>query len=312
MQSTTKASPSASVSLRDGVEHLTGFLDYLQAECGLAVNTRKAYRRDLHKFFEHLSSRKVTQLAEITVDDIEMFVRHLHSCQLAEASIVRALAATRMFSRYLVQIRVLPSDISDGVEGPKRPRHLPAVLSGDAVTALINAPDVAEDTHALRDRAMLLMLYATGMRASELTALAITDLNVSLGVVRVLGKGNKERLVPVAPVAQEAVATYLQDYRPQLVRHEVDTLFLSRTGRPMSREDVYRLVRKYVKRAAIRSKVSPHTLRHSFATQLLSNGADLRSVQEMLGHSDVSTTQIYTHVDAERIRSVHRQFHPRA
>ncbi len=312
MQSTMKASTLASVSLRDGLEHLTGFLDYLQAECGLAVNTRKAYRRDLRKLFDHLASRNVTELRQMSANDIETFVRHLHSCQLAEASVVRALAATRMFCRYLVQMRVLSTDISDGVEGPKRPRHLPAVLSGDAVNALINAPDLAEDTHAIRDRAMLLMLYATGMRASELAGLTLTDLNFSLGVVRVLGKGSKERLVPVAEVAMEAVQTYLDEYRPQLVRHEVDTLFLSRTGRPMSREDVYRLVRKYVRRAAIRSKVSPHTLRHSFATQLLSNGADLRSVQEMLGHSDVSTTQIYTHVDAERIRSVHRQFHPRA
>jgi integrase/recombinase XerD len=309
---TTKVSTLASASLRDGLEHLTGFLDYLQAECGLALNTRKAYRRDLLKLLDHLAERGLTQLSQMTSADVELFVRQLHDAQLAEATIVRALAATRMFCRYLVQMRILPSDISDGVEGPKRPRHLPAVLSAEAVDALLNAPDPAQDMHALRDQAMLLMLYATGMRASELTRLVMTDVNFSLGIVRVLGKGHKERLVPVAPKALAAVETYLQDSRPQLIRHEVQTLFVSRTGREMSREDVYRLVRKYVKRAAIRTKVSPHTLRHSFATQLLSNGADLRSVQEMLGHSDVSTTQIYTHVDAERIRAVHQQFHPRA
>ena len=291
---------------------LATFLDYLQAECGLADNTRKAYDRDLRRFLSHGVTGGLTALGELSVGHIEVFLRYLRGEGLNDSSICRSLAAVRMFCRFLVIERVLSRDSSDGIDPPKKWRRLPGVLSDEGVQALILAPDAEKDVHVLRDRAILMMLYATGMRASEVVSLELEDVNHNLGVVRVLGKGNKERIIPAAEGALASVDTYCREYRSQLKRHDIATLFLSRSGRPMIREDIYRLVRKYVKRAAIRTKVSPHTLRHSFATQLLVNGADLRSVQEMLGHSDVSTTQIYTHIDTERIRAVHKQFHPRA
>jgi integrase/recombinase XerD len=180
------------------------------------------------------------------------------------------------------------------------------------VELLLDAPDSAQDVHALRDRAILILLYATGMRAAELTGLKMGDLNARIGVVRVLGKGSKERIIPVADEAIQVVGRYVQEHRPLLAgRCDSGHLFLSRTGRGLLREDVFRIVVKYVQRVALRGNVTPHTLRHSFATQLLKGGADLRSVQEMLGHADIGTTQIYTHVDAERLKAIHKRFHPR-
>jgi integrase/recombinase XerD len=291
---------------------LATFLDYLQAECGLSLNTRKAYDRDLRRFLTHVTEAGVSELRDLSATHVETFLRYLRAEELGDASVARALAAVRMFCRFLVIERVLQRDISDGIDSPKQWKRLPGVLSDEGVHALIDAPDAGQDVHVLRDRAILMLLYATGMRASEVVSLELDDVNFNLGVVRVIGKGNKERIIPAASEALDAVSEYIRRYRSQLMRHSLATLFLSRSGRPMIREDIYRLVRKYVQRAAIRTKVSPHTLRHSFATQLLVNGADLRSVQEMLGHSDVSTTQIYTHIDTERIRTIHQKFHPRA
>jgi integrase/recombinase XerD len=291
---------------------LATFLDYLQAECGLALNTRKAYDRDLRRFLTHVAESGVKQLADLTVTHVETFLRYLRGEDLGDASVARALAAVRMFSRFLVVDRLLTRDVTEGIESPKQWRRLPGVLNDEGVQALIDTPEAKQDVHVLRDRAILMLLYATGMRASEVISLEIEDVNFNLGVVRVIGKGNKERVIPVASEALTAVTDYVNGYRAQLMRHSLATLFLSRSGRPMIREDIYRMVRKYVRRASIRTKVSPHTLRHSFATQLLVNGADLRSVQEMLGHSDVSTTQVYTHIDTERIRTIHQKFHPRA
>jgi integrase/recombinase XerD len=185
------------------------------------------------------------------------------------------------------------------------------VLGDEHVRRILSAPSDEQDAHALRDRAILTLLYATGMRASELAGLGVRDVNFNLGIVRVMGKGGKERIVPAAEAALEAVREYIQADRAAATADTAGRLLLSRTGKPLAREDVYRTVRKYVRRAAVRGKVTPHTLRHAFATHLLAHGANLRSVQEMLGHADISTTQIYTHVDAERLKSVHRQFHPR-
>jgi integrase/recombinase XerD len=217
-----------------------------------------------------------------------------------------------MFCRYLVLQGVLVHDPSGSIDSPKMWHRLPTVLDDQAVRLLLEAPDPGQDSHALRDRALLILLYATGMRASELGNLKTTDVNFNLGIVRVLGKGAKERIVPVADEALAGLREYIQQYRPVLQRDaETKTLFLSRTGRGLSREDIYRIVRKYVRRAALRGNVTPHTLRHCFATQLLANGADLRSVQEMLGHADIATTQVYTHVDAARLKAIHKKFHPR-
>jgi integrase/recombinase XerD len=218
-----------------------------------------------------------------------------------------------MFCRYLVLESVLASDVSASIDSPRQWHRLPTILDESAVQLLLAAPDASQDTHAVRDRAILVLLYATGTRASELAGLRIDDVNHRLGVVRVLGKGNKERIVPVAEGALAAVREYVERYRSALLGPDShDLLFLSRSGRGLSREDVFRIVRKYVRRAALRGHISPHTLRHCFATQLLANGADLRSVQEMLGHADVATTQVYTHVDAARLKAIHKKFHPRA
>jgi len=301
-----------SARLRNTAGLLGGFLDYLQVECGLAINTRKAYHRDLEMFIAHLDEdRALTDLKDLTPTHIESFLRALAVDGLADSSIARRLAAVRMFCKYLVLHRVLERDVSAGIGAPKKWNRLPTVLPDDAVRRLLDEPSESTDVHAARDRAILTLLYATGMRASELAGLAVTDVNFNLGVARVMGKGAKERIVPVADKALAVLDDYLRAYRPLLIGPPSSALFLSRTGRPMAREDIFRLVRKYVRRTAMSGKVSPHTLRHSFATQMLSNGADLRSVQEMLGHADIATTQVYTHVDSARIKAIHKRFHPR-
>ena len=296
----------------DAQRRLTGFLDYLQAECGLSINTRKAYNRDLLRFLDHMEGSGVSDVATIQPAHVEDFLRRLKRDGLAVASAARALAAVRTFCRYLAAERILPQDPSSVIDSPKKWHRLPTVLDDGAVRSLMDAPQEGLDPYVARDRAMLALLYATGMRASEIAGLGIDDLNFNLGATRVLGKGGKERIVPVAEEALAAVRHYIQTERPALAgQRPTRTLLLSRTGRPLAREDIYQIVRKYVRRVALRGRVSPHTLRHSFATQLLSHGADLRSVQEMLGHADIATTQIYTHVDAARLKAIHKRFHPR-
>jgi len=302
--------PPASSLPIESRRHLRAFLDYLQVECGLALNTRLAYRRDLCRFISGLGET-AGDLAKLTTADIERFLRRCHDEGLSASSTGRALAAVRTFCRYLVVNRALARDVSAVVVPPKKWRRLPAVLGDEHVRRILSAPSDEQDAHALRDRAILTLLYATGMRASELAGLGVRDVNFNLGIVRVMGKGGKERIVPAAEAALEAVRQYIQTDRASATADATGRLLLSRTGKPLAREDVYRTVRKYVRRAAVRGKVTPHTLRHAFATHLLAHGANLRSVQEMLGHADISTTQIYTHVDAERLKSVHRQFHPR-
>jgi integrase/recombinase XerD len=296
----------------DSPAHLRGFLDYLQAECGLSLNTRKAYQQDLRRYLAFVADCGAEKLSKLARRHVEDFMRREKKAGLSPATIARELAAVRTFCRYLVLQGLLPRDISSGIEAPKKWQRLPTVLDDPAARALLAAPEVSQDTFASRDRAILALLYATGMRAAELTSLAVGDVNFSLGVVRVLGKGSKERIVPAAAEALDAVRDYFDCDRPHLAEgSQTESLFLSRSGRGLSREDIFRIVRKYVRRAAIRGRISPHTLRHCFATQLLSHGADLRAVQEMLGHADIATTQVYTHVDAARLKAVHRKFHPR-
>lgn len=291
---------------------LAGFLDYLQVECGLAPNTRKAYRRDLTRFLDFLAEASCLRLGDMATVHIEDFLRHCKRQGLAVASIARALAAIRMFCRYLVLHQVLRLDVSAVIDAPKKWNRLPTVLDDRAVRRLLDEPDPQQDAWALRDRAMLAMLYASGLRASELAGLKLADVNTTMGIIRVLGKGSKERIVPAAPAALAAVDDYVRHCRQvQFPQTAEPALFLSRTGRKLSREDVFRIVTKYAARSGTRGNTTPHTLRHCFATQLLSHGADLRSVQEMLGHADIATTQIYTHVDAARIKSLHKRFHPR-
>lgn len=303
---------SRALQYPEAVKKLLAFLDYLQAECGLANNTRKAYRGDLKRFLAHLDEAGTGGLGGISTRDIETFLRAEKRRGYATASVARSHAAVRMFCRFLVMERVLQRDPAESIDSPRKWHRLPTVLNKDAVDLLLSAPDASRDVHALRDRAILMLLYATGMRASELVGLGLNDINFELGVVRVLGKGGRERIVPVAEEALRVVREYMADCRPTLRARGHEKLILSRTGRELRREDVYRLVKKYVRKAAIKGRISPHTLRHCFATDLLSHGADLRSVQEMLGHADVATTEIYTHVDVARLRAIHKKYHPRA
>ncbi len=293
------------------LEHIADFLDYLQIECGLARNTRLAYGRDLKRLARALAG-EVRAPADLRPRHIQDFLRSMRDEGLSVASISRALAAARMFSRYLVLQGVIERDVTEAIQPPKSWNRLPTVLGEEVLERLLSGPNPEQDTFAGRDRALLYVLYGAGLRASEAAGLLASDVNERLGVLRVLGKGSKERIVPLAGRALEAIRYYMQQERPGVLRRpDEPVLFLSRTGRPLGREDIFRIVRKYVRRAGLGPRVTPHTLRHCFATQLLSHGADLRSVQEMLGHADIATTQIYTHVDASRIKAIHRKFHPR-
>jgi integrase/recombinase XerD len=295
----------------EAARRLTAFLDYLQVECGLSINTRKGYHRDLRRFLDHLAETGLPSLKVLQAGDIEHFLKQAKRSGLAVSTVARNLAAIRMFCRFLAMEGVLAEDVSACVQSPKKWSRLPTVLDARDVEKLLDAPDPELDRHVLRDRAILAMLYATGMRASELAGLKLADVNRRLGVVRVLGKGSKERIIPAAERAVRAVDEYLPHRREQSIGEERPELFLSARGKGISREAVFRVVRRYASRAGLPKSVGAHTLRHCFATHLLARGADLRSVQEMLGHADISTTQIYTHVDADRLKAIHKKFHPR-
>jgi integrase/recombinase XerD len=287
------------------------FLGYLTVEAGLAENTVLAYGRDLKGFLGHCKSNNIKHLSRIRPEIIQDYLRILTKDQKGESSIKRALVAIRMFLRYSKLMGLVEDDFTAILESPKIWQRLPSICSKQQVADLLNAPNPGEPFY-LRDKAMLELLYATGIRASELAGLRIPDLNLDIGYLRCLGKGNRERVVPIGKVAIEATVDYLAKLRPGLVKPFSDNfLLLSRTGRPMGRIEVWRLVKKYAMRAGMPRNLTAHTLRHCFATHLLTGGADLRSVQEMLGHVDIATTQIYTHVDQERLREIHRNFHPR-
>ncbi len=287
------------------------FLDYLTIEAGLAENTVLAYGRDLKGFLKFCKSRKINDLKQISAKDVQGYMISLAKTSMAESSIKRALAAIRMLLRYGRLIGILTDDFSPILEGPKLWQRLPITANKEKVLALLKAPDPKEEYY-FRDRVILELLYATGLRASELAGLKISYLNLDIGYLRCIGKGSKERVVPISKAAIAAVDEYLRQLRPHLSKpFSRDFLLLSRTGRPLSRIEIWRLVKKYAARAGMPKNLTAHTLRHCFASHLLAGGADLRSVQEMLGHVDISTTQIYTHVDQERLRKIHKQFHPR-
>ncbi len=287
------------------------FLDYLTVEAGLAQNTILAYGRDLRGFLEYCKSNQVSQLQQIKPALIQNYQRKLTTDNKEESSVKRCLVAIRMFLRFARLMGLVEDDFTTILEPPKLWQRLPTVCRKQQVIDLINAPSPQEAFY-LRDRAMLELLYATGMRASELAGLGTRDLNLDIGYVRCLGKGRKERIIPLGKAAISATLDYLSNLRPKLVKpFSGDSVLLSRTGRPLSRIEIWRLVKKYAARAGMGRNLTVHTLRHCFASHLLAGGADLRSIQEMLGHVDIATTQIYTHVDQERLRSIHKKFHPR-
>jgi integrase/recombinase XerD len=291
--------------------HVNDFLSYLAVEAGLAENTIQAYGRDLKSFLQHCKSSRIKNLHQVKPAFIQNYLVHLSRSSRDEASIKRALVAIRMFFKFARLTSLIENDLAEILESPKIWQRLPTVCSKKQVRDLLAAP-CPDDPFYQRDKAILELLYASGLRASELTNLKISDLNLDIGYLRCLGKGGRERIIPVGKAALAATVEYLTDLRPGLAKPESDDfLLLSRTGRPMGRIEVWRLIKKYAIRAGMPKNLTVHTLRHCFATHLLAGGADLRSVQEMLGHVDIATTQIYTHVDQERLREIHRKFHPR-
>jgi len=301
--------------LRAQIDHdfwLEGFRDFLALEAGHSANTVESYLRDLRRLGDFATSRGIREPSRLTRTLLRDFVYLLKDLGLSAASIRRSVSAIRTYFGYLVGEGRVANDTSDRLESPRRGRVLPDTLSVPEVEALLAAPNL-EHPLAWRDRALLELAYGAGLRVSELCGLALTDLLLAENLVRIFGKGGKERLVPIGRSLIGAASVYLHQMRPALDRGKSKSkVLLNARGQPLSRVGAWGIVRRATQRAGITKRVTPHTLRHSFATHLLEGGADLRAVQEMLGHADLSTTQIYTHVDREYLRSVHKQFHPRA
>jgi integrase/recombinase XerD len=290
---------------------LDEFINYLSVERGLSRNTITSYRTDLVHFIAHLEAAGVKDIDRIKRQDITDYMMRLKAKGISGNSISRALVAIKMFYKFLVQERLAKEDVAGVLESPKLIRPLPNVLNPAEVDKLLAAPD-SRDWMGIRDRAALELMYATGMRVSEMVNLTTEGLNLDVGFIKCKGKGDKERIVPVGRKAKESVLRYMEKVRPRLLKKRQDShLFLSRLGRKVSRQSFWKMIKRSARAARIKKEITPHTLRHSFATHLLERGADLRVVQEMLGHSDISTTQIYTHINKERLKSIHRQFHPR-
>ena len=291
---------------------LAPFNDFLMLEQGASPRTDEAYGRDLARFAAYALARGASGPPDVTARLLREYVYHLKDVGLAAASIRRNISALRTYFKFLLGEGHVTHDPSERLESPKRWRTLPDVLSVAEVEKLLASPAL-DDPLVFRDRALLELAYGAGLRVSEWISIGVRDVMFDEGLVRVFGKGSKERLVPIGRRAIGALASYVRELRPRLERGEGrGALFLNARGQPLTRMGAWKILRKYVDRAGIEKHVSPHTLRHSFATHLLEGGADLRAVQEMLGHADISTTQIYTHVDREYLRSVHRQYHPRA
>lgn len=294
-----------------GPFHVRTFEDTLTIEEGASPRTLDAYRRDVIRCASYMRAHNIHAVQDITSGALREFVYHLKDLGLAGSSIRRNISAIRTWYRILLAEGIVQHDPTERLDSPQRWRSLPEVLTVDETTRLLAAPGLDERL-AFRDRAMLELAYGAGLRVSEWIGLASKDVLLEESLVRVFGKGSKERLVPIGRSAIGAVAVYMRELRPVLERGAGQgILFLNAQGHPLSRMGAWKILRKYVQLAGIEKAVSPHTLRHSFATHLLEGGADLRAVQEMLGHADIATTQIYTHVDREYLREVHRQFHPR-
>lgn len=277
----------------------------------MARNTIQAYRSDLQQFFEWFRSRGAIPLKDVDLRLLTAYLQRLHERRLAATTIARHLVTIKMYFRYLVLEGVLLESMVDLLSSPKLWQQLPKVLSPDKVNRLLEAP-TRDDRFPLRDRALLAVLYATGCRASEVTGLKLRDVHLDEGFCRCIGKGNKERLVSLNPVARAAVEAYLAHERPALAfRDDADWLFLSRRGNALSRIMIWNLVKKYAARIGCSREVSPHTLRHSFATHMLAGGAEIRALQEIMGHANIRTTQLYTQVEHSRLKAVHERCHPR-
>ncbi len=287
------------------------YLTHLRVEGGLAANTIEAYRRDLEKFQSYLSRARVPRIERVTPEVMREFLGSLKAARLSHVSAARCLSAVRGWLRFLRRERLIPLDPSADVTVRRRGIRLPKTLSQQEVAALLDLP-TRPRPEDLRDRAMLELLYAAGLRVSELIAVEAAEVNLDVGYLRVMGKGAKQRLVPMGEPARRLLVHYLEEVRPQLLKRRPSRfLFVSRRGGALTRQAFWKSLKLRARRAGIDRTISPHVLRHSFATHLLEGGADLRSVQALLGHANISTTQIYTHVERERLKSVHTRFFPR-
>jgi integrase/recombinase XerD len=307
------SSPATSLRPDPHRDPLGPFLHYLMAECGVSPHTLAAYRADLARFVRWRKTSAPGPLDRIGIATLGGYVDSLGRSGLAPSSVARHLASLSTYFRFLVFEGRMKENIAKLLVAPKLWDRLPTVLGPSAVDRLLAAPS-GDTCLGRRDRAILETLYATGCRASEVVGLRLHDLDLTTGAARCVGKGNKQRVVPLGSRSRAALATYLADARPALVanRSGVAEVFVSRTGRPLSRLGLWRLVKRHAQAAGVSAGVSPHTLRHSFATHMLAGGADLRVVQEILGHASIGTTQIYTRVEISRLKQVHRDFHPRA
>ncbi|HLG19546.1 MAG TPA: site-specific tyrosine recombinase XerD [Bdellovibrionota bacterium] len=288
------------------------FLESLRTSRGLSPHTVDGYARDILSFAEISQKDACGSPADATRSNIDSFLSHKAREGYSNRSVLRAISAIRSFYRFLQQENLVPSTPAEDLRLPRLGRPLPKVLSADQIRRILEAPDLTKP-RGLRDRALLELFYASGLRVSELTAITYENFQLEMGLVRVLGKGSRERIVPVGDEARHWIERYLQEGRNRMDRGKLQKwLFLSNRGRRMTRQTVWHLLRKYARQVGVTAKLSPHTLRHSFATHLLEGGADLRSVQQMLGHASLSTTQIYTHLSRKHVRDVYRDHHPRA
>jgi integrase/recombinase XerD len=301
-----------SIAVSTIFDDITAFHNYLQAERGMAVNTVLAYGRDLERFGNWTTNDGLADYLQPKLRELSQYLSFLREEALAPPSVARHLVALKMFYRFLRLEERVKQNVVELLSSPTLWERIPQVLSPESVEKLLAAPQPV-DRFYFRDRALLETLYATGSRASEVVGLKLEDLYLDSGFCKCLGKGSKQRVVPLGRPAIKALREYLQELRPKLTRGVADCpwVFVSRGGRALTREMLWILVKKYVRRTGLNGKISPHTLRHSFATHLLAGGADLRTVQELLGHANIRTTQLYTHVDRDRLKAIHRRFHPR-
>lgn len=287
------------------------FLNYLSVERGLSRNTIISYKEDINSYIDFLDAHGINALSSTKKDNITDFMLSQKDKGLAANSVARRLAAIKGFYRFLARERIIKDDPSSLIDSPKLWKKIPQTLSVNEIDALLSQPNI-KDKQGTRDKAILETLYATGMRVSEAVNLKVDNVNLDIGFLRCIGKGNKERIIPIGTKAISSIKRYLRVARAyQLKNKENDALFLNRFGKKISRQSLWKLIKRYAKEAGIKKTIKPHILRHSFATHLLERGADLRSVQEMLGHANISTTQLYTHISKERLKAIHKMFHPR-
>jgi integrase/recombinase XerD len=292
-------------------QYINIFLDYLSVERGLSNNTIISYRQDLNTYANFLKKLSVDNLTKTTKNDIVNFMLNQKDSGLSANSIARRLAAIKIFYRFLVREKLLNQDPSSLIESPRLWKKVPETLSLNEIESLLSQPNL-RDKQGIRDRAILETAYATGMRVSEVVNLKTDNVNLDVGFLRCIGKGNKERIIPLGKKAITSIKRYLESSRPKFLKNKQSGyLFLNRSATKLSRQSIWKAIKRYAKLARITKPMRPHILRHSFATHLLERGADLRSVQEMLGHSNISTTQIYTHINKDRLKAIHRAYHPR-